>query len=142
MKKQPRRFEVIEAKVDFEGRVTKPQKLNFSVAWGAYEMKWEDGGKQSFSSEKLDEIIKAGATWLREIKPERWRVEEGGEYYVVEITEIGKMVIMARDEEGSIQDDRFWEAGNYFQTDKQVSIVSTKIKNLFKTEHELILQAE
>lgn len=68
--------------------------------------------------------------WLEEIEPEpeykRWRAENGGEYYCVEIYG----VVNPKYEDGRSIDDGRYNIGNYFQTEEEAQALADYLKAL------------
>ena len=80
-------------------------------------------------------IAKEGRQWnvekkcIEDLKPKKWRAEEGGRYYYV--NEVLSDVDAAFDLEENIDNGRYM-FGNYFETEKQALDAAEKIKELLK----------
>jgi hypothetical protein len=130
-----RKFEIVERYVGMSGEICEPQILEYNEEEGFYTIEYINGiGGCAVYGWDLDRIIEAGATWLREVKPERWKAGQHNCYYYINtcgtVFECSHMFS---------EDNDNYSVGNYFKTREQAQVVADKIKALLKEEQDKLL---
>lgn len=102
--------------------------------WNKFEKNWEKKSFMRLLSDLEKRRLEDFVNYVNEhFNKQRWRAEEREEYYYIEEDELS---IEKTQELFYACDDRNYDKGNYFKTQKEVEIVLEKLEEFWETIRE------
>lgn len=134
-----KKYRLTKRYIGLQGEIYEPQEVICDEQYRIYKIR-ENGNNSNLFQEEIDpeQMIRAGADFIEEVKPERWRASLGEIYWYVNFPQ------MTMDYNHYDTRDLFshqcFEVGNYFQTKEQAQRALGRIKQVLLEEQDKILE--
>nr|DAN81205.1 MAG TPA: hypothetical protein [Caudoviricetes sp.] len=120
-----------ESEINYNGVKIVENKICF---WNKFEKVWERKSSMTLLSEAEKRRLEDFVNYVNEYcNKQRWRAEEREEYYYIEEDELS---IEKTQELSYACDDRNYDKGNYFKTQKEAEEVLEKLEEFWKVIRE------
>lgn len=120
-----------ESEINYNGVKIVENKICF---WNKFEKVWERKSSMTLLSEAEKRRLEDFVNYVNEYcNKQRWRAEEREKYYYIEEDELS---IEKTQELSYACDDKNYDKGNYFKTQKEAEKVLEKLEEFWKTIRE------